>query len=84
MLRALETSSSDVLQEVVLQRKRPEPIAIEAVRAKAPLAEAARKLIDMPTTTGMTRSPWTTPKSKSRLIRIGETTITKDDSSRRK
>jgi len=76
MPRAPETSNSksDVLKEVVLQRKGPEPpIAIEAVRAKVSLAEVARKLIDMPTTTNMTRrSPWTTTKSNSRLIRIGE------------
>jgi hypothetical protein len=76
MLRAPETSNSksDVLKEVVLQRKGPEPpIAIEAVRAKATLVEAARKPIDMLMTTNMTqRSPWTTTKSNSRLIRIGE------------
>jgi len=76
MLRAPETSNSksDALKEVVLQRKGPEPpIAIEVVRAKASLAEAARRLIDTPTTTSMTRrSRSTTTKSNSRLIRIGE------------
>lgn len=58
----LTVADTDVLQ---LQRKRPEAIALEAVRAKA-LPEAAREL-----TTRMTRSPWSWPISNSR--RIGET-----------
>jgi len=58
----LRVNERDVLQ---LQRKRPEAIELEAVRAKASLAEAAREQ-----STRMTRSPWTRPISNSR--RIGE------------
>jgi len=75
MLRAPETSNSklDGLKEVVLQRKGPEPpIATEVVRAKAPLAEAARKLIDMPTTHLPTRRRPLTPARSKSSLRTGE------------